>query len=61
MISGNHKCSLNSGHRLEPPRLAESRARLETSTLGHMKEQWVDFVKQFDKNVLEADRKQAFK
>jgi hypothetical protein len=21
-----------------------------------MKEQWVDFVKQFDKNVLEADR-----
>jgi len=26
-----------------------------------MKEQWVDFVKQFDKNVLEADRKQAFK
>ena len=61
MISGNHKYNLNSGHRLEPSRLAEYRALLETSTLGHMKEQWVDFVKQFDKNVMEADRKQAFK
>ena len=34
---------------------------VEASTLGHMKAQWAVYVKHFDRNVLERDRKQLFK